>query len=757
MNVQNLSEDQSALAEPPTSTSQPTATQSAIARTTALATREQPPSPPAGKKTAMDLLAMIWRRRRIVAAVTGGCLLIALIWALVSPKIYRSEARLFVQGGGVKSGAEANKPGASGSSLHSQAELIKSTTVMAMVLASPELDEMKTFADSRYNTLKENLNAVVGKDNDIITVSFESPYPREARKVLDVVIASYSSFHTKEKKARFAELEKWREKTQAELDKKQKELVDYKRAHSTMSMAGEKGNIVVQRLERLEQALTDAHVETVNAKSALDSAKATMDKPERLRKLVEALRTTGNGAGVSPEEQSLRKQLLAMEEQLDNLRRRYLPEHPAVRAAEQTSASLRARLGQVDRDLAEGHVMRLEQELAKARNKERELQQAYEDQRKVATDLSAKMAEAEAMESELKRHATSVDKANQQIIELTANDTGVPTIQVFDEPNLPATPIRPVRSAIILQGLLIGLLLGCAAALVRDFTDQSLRSSADITTALDAPILGALPHMPGATNPMASGRKVDLEPAGDVAETYRTIRTAVFFGTPDRESRTILVTSPAEREGRSTFAANLAISMAQAGKKVILVDADFRNPVQHRVFECRGTIGLSSVLTSGETLERTIQASGVAGLDVLTSGPVPSNPAEILNSQLFAEVLEELSVRYDHVVIDSPPVTDFADARVLAAICSVTILVLRAQTSTRRGVARSRHALEAVGAQLLGVVVNDVPSSGGMGGNDFGESGGYRRRQPSGLDLGDISGRNTGVVPAESFLDLRRK
>jgi capsular exopolysaccharide synthesis family protein len=306
----------------------------------------------------------------------------------------------------------------------------------------------------------------------------------------------------------------------------------------------------------------------------------------------------------------------------------------------------------------------------------------------------------------------------------------------------------------LMQGLLIGLLLGCAVALVRDFTDQSLRSSEDIAQTLDAPILGAIPHIEGPANAMAVGRRVDLEPAGDVAETYRTIRTAVFFGTPDRESRTILVTSPDQREGRSTFASNLAIAMAQTGKRILLIDADFRNPIQHRIFDCRGAAGLSSVLTTGETLDRAIQSGGVPNLDVMTTGPVPSNPAEILNGQPFADMLEELSVRYDHVVIDSPPVSGVADARILAAISSVTILVLRATTSTRKAAAHARHALEAVGAQLLGVVVNDIPSSGA---SSVYESGGFRRRQPSGLDVPEISGRNTGVMPAESFLDLRRK
>jgi capsular exopolysaccharide synthesis family protein len=263
---------------------------------------------------------------------------------------------------------------------------------------------------------------------------------------------------------------------------------------------------------------------------------------------------------------------------------------------------------------------------------------------------------------------------------------------------------------------------------------------------------------------MAQGRRVDNEPAGDLAETYRTIRTAVFFGTPERESRTILVTSPGPGEGRSTFASNLAIAMAQTGKRVLLLDADFRRPVQHRVFEARPGFGLSTVLAGREPVEKVIQATPVPGLDLLPVGPIPSNPAEMLNSPTFTEVLEDLSVRYEHVVIDSPAVMAVADARILAAQCSVTVLVLRAGLSTRRAAAAARQALHSVGAHLLGVVINDVPRSRDPYG-DYGGYGGY----PDAAAEYDLP-RQTNVdlpptatpppapsVPAKSFLDLRRK
>jgi hypothetical protein len=255
-----------------------------------------------------------------------------------------------------------------------------------------------------------------------------------------------------------------------------------------------------------------------------------------------------------------------MEQQRQSLESRFLPDHPALRAADATIASIKAKIAELDRALAQTHILTLEQKLAAAKTREGELQQSYDTQHRAAMAQSSKVVEQEMIEAEAKRLAGVVERADQQMMELRASENvGVPTVQVFDEPSTPGSPIRPVRNMMLFQGLLIGLILGCAAALVRDWTDQGLRSSEEITETLGLSLLGSVPHIPGPPNPMASGRKVDLEPSSDVAETYRTIRTAVFFGTPDRESRTILVTSPAPGDGKSTFASNLAIAMAQTG------------------------------------------------------------------------------------------------------------------------------------------------------------------------------------------------
>jgi capsular exopolysaccharide synthesis family protein len=216
---------------------------------------------------------------------------------------------------------------------------------------------------------------------------------------------------------------------------------------------------------------------------------------------------------------------------------------------------------------------------------------------------------------------------------------------------------------------------------------------------------------------------VHLDPRSVVAEAYRTVRTAVYFGAGSNRCRTILVTSPEPGDGKTTSASNLAIAIAQTGRSVLLLDADFRKPTQHKNLDVKDAVGLSSVLAGRETLARAIQRTGVDGLDILPCGPIPANPSEILNSREFGELVDALAEKYDHIIFDSPPVNAVTDARILGAVCDATILVLRADKSTRKSGEHARNSLLAVGARVLGAIVNDAPHRKGYevyGGSYYG-------------------------------------
>jgi capsular exopolysaccharide synthesis family protein len=197
----------------------------------------------------------------------------------------------------------------------------------------------------------------------------------------------------------------------------------------------------------------------------------------------------------------------------------------------------------------------------------------------------------------------------------------------------------------------------------------------------------------------------------------------VYFGADGSRCKTILVTSPESGDGKTTCVSNLAIAIAQTGRSVLLLDADFRKPTQHKNLDIKDAVGLSTVLAGRERIEQAIQRTGVEGLDILPCGPIPANPSEILNSREFADLIESLAMRYDHILFDSPPVNAVTDARILGAICDATIMVLRADKSTKKAGEHARNALLGVGARVLGAIVNDAPRSRGYdvyGGSYYG-------------------------------------
>jgi capsular exopolysaccharide synthesis family protein len=223
-------------------------------------------------------------------------------------------------------------------------------------------------------------------------------------------------------------------------------------------------------------------------------------------------------------------------------------------------------------------------------------------------------------------------------------------------------------------------------------------------------LLGVVPQM-ASKNPR--GQCVHLEPRSAVAEAYRTVRTAVHFGAGE-SVRTILVTSPAPGDGKSTTASNLAITLAQAGHRTLLMDADLRKPTQHKIFDLGDSDGLSSVILGQKKLREVIRHSPVVRLDVLPCGPCPQNPSEIIAGSRFAQIIRALIEGYDRVVIDSPPVMAVTDARILAASADATVLVLRTNRSTRKGSRLALEALLSTGANVLGTVVNAMPQQAGV-------------------------------------------
>lgn len=346
-----------------------------------------------------------------------------------------------------------------------------------------------------------------------------------------------------------------------------------------------------------------------------------------------------------------------------------------------------------------------------------DIQRLYDEKMDHVTKSKSKGQQLAALLQDLDNQKAFSKELGDRIhqIDLATTTNKLVNVDIAEPGRAADAPSSPRKHRALAIAAVLGALLGCGLALLRDKLDGRMKSVEDIQASIGLPILGVVPAMTGRRTAVARAMTVHLDPRSVVAEAYRTIRTAVYFSTANARCKTLLLTSPEPGDGKTTSASNLAIAIAQTGRSVLLLDADFRKPSQHKNLDIKDAIGLSSVLAGRETLENAIQKTGVEGLDILPCGPIPANPSEILNSREFAELIDLMAERYDHIVFDSPPVNRVTDAQILAAVCDATILVLRADKSTKKAGEHARNQLLAVGARLIGAIVNDAPKKKGYG------------------------------------------
>ena len=307
--------------------------------------------------------------------------------------------------------------------------------------------------------------------------------------------------------------------------------------------------------------------------------------------------------------------------------------------------------------------------------------------------------------------STRRDELSAAIVQVTESGG-----DILADAQVPTRPVRPshVRDGVL--AVLVGLILGSGAAFVRDYLDDRLRGGEDVERQAGAPLVGAIPHA-AVRGDGSRGKKVDrmylvvVEDArAHASEAYRTLRTNLMFMAATGPLRKTLVTSPSQGEGKSTTAANLAVVMAQAGKRVLLADADLRRPGIHRFFDMHNEVGLSSILSGQASLEEAVQNPGIQGLRLVSGGPVPPNPVELLGSPAMKTFLNQVAEVTDWLILDAPPVLGLADASVLSSISDGVLLVVTESTH-RRTVSHARDQLEKVSARIVGTVLNNFGTS----------------------------------------------
>ena len=277
---------------------------------------------------------------------------------------------------------------------------------------------------------------------------------------------------------------------------------------------------------------------------------------------------------------------------------------------------------------------------------------------------------------------------------------------------LPDKPVSPNKTLNVAIAFAAGLLVALGIAFLLDYLDQSIKSDEELTERLG---LIAIGHI--AFAPAAKGRRAELLAADSqspASEAYKALRTSLLFSTIDQELKTVVITSAGPGEGKSRTAANLAVVLAGAGHKTVLIDADFRRPSQHKIFGRIRNVGLANlILQDVAENEAIVPVEQMPNLWLVTTGPIPPNPSELLGSGRIRELMARLRSAFTYVIIDTPPVNAVTDAAILASVANVTILVVEQARTTFPALEHAKQLLDRVGAHTIGVVMNKVRASAG--------------------------------------------
>jgi succinoglycan biosynthesis transport protein ExoP len=355
----------------------------------------------------------------------------------------------------------------------------------------------------------------------------------------------------------------------------------------------------------------------------------------------------------------------------------------------------------------------------------------FEESRRRAVELNMKEIEYHRLDR--------TREENEKLFELLTNKVKeadlarmmrVNNIRIVDRAQDPGGPIRPRVLVNVGIGGLAGLILGLALMWLREILDNSVKTPQDLEERLGVTFLGLLPEMADEENGKTRRRRravpsvpaatmlphhvelvVHEHPLSGIAEAARSIRTNLTFMNPDRPFRRLLVSSAAPMEGKTTVACSIAIALAQAGQRVCILDCDLRRPRIHRIFDRAGDAGVTNVIVGEATIDDVAKPTFVQNLWAIPAGPVPPNPADMLHSDRFRKFLEELSERFDRVVIDSPPIAAVTDSAILSTLAEGTVFVVRAFKTSRQLARQGLRILRDVDARVVGAVLNAVDLS----------------------------------------------
>ena len=570
-------------------------------------------------------------------------------------------------------------------------------------------------------SLRSALEVENVKDTQLLSLSFTHTRPEIAEAVTNGVATVFIDRNFDSKTEKFTRSSDWLDRTtrelQAKVEQAERELADYTREHNLFSLDG-KETLTTGKITSLNDQALRAHIDRLLKESLYVEV-----KQGHITQLPEAFSDL--------KVNELQRKQSELTVQVQQLGVTYGPLNPKVIEIKE---EIRALQQEIDKGL-NGLAEKLKADYERAVRDEDSLNAALDrakgeatQQNQLAIQLTVLKQNLDTTKSLYTEFLQRSSQAKIQVVEQNNN------VRIIQPAKLPRSPIGPNRWATILASLGLSLMLGVGVALLIEYLDKSIKTVDDVVRYTQLPTLAVIPTVPSlvlsrrekaairwvkakkSNSPSLPGSGAEaetqsmiaLDARSSAAEAYRTLRTSVLLSASERPPKMVLVSSGRSGEGKTTTVVNTAISLAQLGASVLIIDCDLRKPSIHRVLKVSNSRGLTTYLSRTQDIDSVIVRTEFPSLSVLPSGPLPPNPAELISSPKMKHLLKDLASRYDHILLDSPPILNVTDSVVLSTLVDGVILVVHGGKSTRDGVRRTCEELFNVGAKNYGVVLNNI-------------------------------------------------
>ena len=679
-----------------------------------------------------EYISIILRRKWLILAIFIPIFFFSMYRTSRKPPVYKAKATIIIKQ------LSSSFPGM-GFSYIGYRRITFITNHVLMLKSRALMEKVaESFTDSEIESLgvssKEAIIGIVGgatsinnvKDSDMIEIICRSRGSYTAALFANKVAETYIQFNIEDKRRaangirEFAETQM--EVVEEQLKKAEDEIRNYQKTHKFFGLRRETEEFVYQ-LARLQTLYETAKIERISLEKNLDAVKSQLTIEQK-----EFLETSTDIS--LPLLENLKNSLSTLEKDKASLLiQEYSEEDPKIKEIDNKIKAITQKMneiivtliqnrGQIDaliqvqNLLLESIQLRITIEVAREKeNAYYSILNQYEKKFKLIPDNQIEMARLERQRTANEKiYMMLLEKAEESKIS-EASEIG--TVSLLDRARIPRRQIMRKKTTNVILGFIMGLFVSLGAAFVLEYFDNSIKGIKDIERGLKIPILTSIPSIRtdgkrGEVEDISQRLITHYKPRSPISESYRSLRTNLQFASVDGGIKTVIITSPAPREGKTLTASNLAIAQAQAGRKTLLIDTDLRKPMIHRLFNLEKENGISRVLTGELKLDAAIKKTDMENLYVITSGPVPPNPSELLGSKRIKQVLKELRERFDIIVLDSPPMIAVTDPVVLGQEVDGMILVVRSGRTTMDIAEKSKRHAEYAKIKLLGCVLNDV-------------------------------------------------